>query len=208
MPSRRDLNPRSAEVPNFACGTSVRTNAHTNPEQELLVFIPTRMATPEVCPVCLEPITRLATINNCEHKFCRPCITEWCKNSTSCPLCRAEITVIKDPVTGVATQVTPVVQHSDHVHDWIPSFEVFAQQRRLPHTTPAPDPDYVVYIHGSNSESSSGSNSRDHPSGSVNYSDSSSASSSSSNESDQSESSDGSYISNDRDYSPKPRRRN
>ncbi len=194
---------RTALASNFACGTSVRVVTYTNPDQGLLMLIPNWMATPEVCPVCLEPIDRPTALDSCEHKFCRPCITEWCKNSTSCPLCRSPISLLKDPVTGVSTHVAPVVQRSDHEHTWIPSFEVFAQQRRLPRTNPAPDPDYVIEIHGSSSNESGS----EHPSGSLNYPDSS-ASSASSGGSDKSESSDSSYVSNDRDYSPKPRRRN
>ena len=190
---------RTALASNFACGTSVRVVTYTNPDQGLLMLIPNWMATPEVCPVCLEPIDRPTALDSCEHKFCRPCITEWCKNSTSCPLCRSPISLLKDPVTGVSTHVAPVVQRSDHEHTWIPSFEVFAQQRRLPRTNPAPDPE----IHGSSSNESGS----EHPSGSLNYPDSS-ASSASSGGSDKSESSDSSYVSNDRDYSPKPRRRN
>lgn len=163
------------------------------------------MAAPEACPVCLESIIRLTTLSNCEHKFCRACITEWCKNSSSCPLCRAEVTFLKDPVTNVTTQVAPVTQRSDHAHSLIPSFEIFVQQRRLPRTNPVPDPDFIINI------SSSESSSSEHPSGSVNYSDSSSASGSSSlssiNSSENSESSDGLYVSDTRDLSPRLLRR-
>jgi hypothetical protein len=165
------------------------------------------MTASETCPVCLESIIRLTTLSNCEHKFCRVCITEWCKNSSSCPLCRAEVTFLKDPVTHVTTQVAPVTQRSDHAHNSIPSFEIFVQQRRLPRTNPAPDPDFIVEI-----SSSEGSSSSEHPSGSLNYSDSSSASgsdslSSSFDSNEKSESSDGLYVSDTRDLSPRHLRR-
>ena len=40
----------------------------------------------DTCGICMEDITISST--ECDHKFCKGCMTEWLKRSTSCPQCR------------------------------------------------------------------------------------------------------------------------
>ena len=47
------------------------------------------------CVICLEPISNDAGVIDCGHIFCAKCIKQWCEQSSSCPLCRKEITEIK-----------------------------------------------------------------------------------------------------------------
>lgn len=152
---------------------------------------------PDQCAVCLESIVRPVLLSDCEHVFCQECISEWCKNSSNCPLCRKPVAWMQDPSTKIKIDVQPVVQCSDVVEQThVNIFFIVQSQRRLARTAPPsrPDPDYVIVI---NSSSSSGSS---HSSGSINYSDSSSlsfCSESSASSDSESESS------RDRSYSPK-----
>eukprot|EP00276_Gloeochaete_wittrockiana_P003057 CAMPEP_0184661120 /NCGR_PEP_ID=MMETSP0308-20130426/37065_1 /TAXON_ID=38269 /ORGANISM="Gloeochaete witrockiana, Strain SAG 46.84" /LENGTH=337 /DNA_ID=CAMNT_0027102215 /DNA_START=154 /DNA_END=1167 /DNA_ORIENTATION=+ len=58
-----------------------------------------------VCPICLEnfPKNRSAvTVLSCGHSFDRPCIGEWLRDNTSCPVCRREIgTASAVPVNNI-----------------------------------------------------------------------------------------------------------
>jgi hypothetical protein len=43
------------------------------------------------CPICLDPIGIVVTLNACRHSFCRRCITEWHhsqEGNKTCPVCR------------------------------------------------------------------------------------------------------------------------
>jgi hypothetical protein len=42
------------------------------------------------CIICLDTIRSLANLNNCNHDFCKSCITEWSKKTNVCPLCKKE----------------------------------------------------------------------------------------------------------------------
>ena len=42
------------------------------------------------CTVCTEVIMNATTLN-CGHSFCNPCINEWQKKQSNCPVCRTDI---------------------------------------------------------------------------------------------------------------------
>lgn len=50
---------------------------------------------PQCCVICLEPISNYAGVIDCDHIFCKSCIAQWSEKSSSCPLCRKEITKIR-----------------------------------------------------------------------------------------------------------------
>ena len=51
----------------------------------------------KTCLICSEEYTLMDKNNikyiklNCNHDFCEKCISKWCSEKNSCPLCRAEI---------------------------------------------------------------------------------------------------------------------
>ena len=45
----------------------------------------------EICPICLENMSRAAIELNCGHHYCLKCIFEWLNQQYSCPLCRREV---------------------------------------------------------------------------------------------------------------------
>lgn len=56
------------------------------------------------CGVCLEPITKFALLENCDHKFCFSCIKSWRQTSENktvkkCPICRTQSNfVVPSPI--------------------------------------------------------------------------------------------------------------
>ena len=46
------------------------------------------------CSICLEPISHIAKLDQCEHEFCKNCIAHWSKLSSECPLCKKNYTNI------------------------------------------------------------------------------------------------------------------
>jgi hypothetical protein len=42
------------------------------------------------CPICMCEIKNKIT-TKCGHSFCETCIKTWCKNHSTCPLCRGDI---------------------------------------------------------------------------------------------------------------------
>lgn len=46
----------------------------------------------QICPICYDKLDYSARITNCNHVFCNGCIKEWKRKSSSCPLCRSELT--------------------------------------------------------------------------------------------------------------------
>mmetsp|Transcript_62666 Transcript_62666/g.149491 ORF Transcript_62666/g.149491 Transcript_62666/m.149491 type:complete len:400 (-) Transcript_62666:354-1553(-) len=46
----------------------------------------------EECPCCCEKLScEAAVLTKCGHAFHENCLAEWCKNHTTCPLCRASV---------------------------------------------------------------------------------------------------------------------
>ena len=78
----------------------------------------TVVAKKEYCCICMSDIDprNVATINSCEHTYCKSCINEWRKTQNSCPQCRKVFTEIsfcsgsKDTVVLVEDRV----QRPDH----------------------------------------------------------------------------------------------
>lgn len=56
----------------------------------------------EFCSICLSDIkpAQRATINSCDHVYCKKCINKWSKTENSCPQCRAQFTEIRHPCRG------------------------------------------------------------------------------------------------------------
>lgn len=48
---------------------------------------------PNECSICYES-KRNTIITRCNHYYCRPCITKWCKENNECPMCRKLISGI------------------------------------------------------------------------------------------------------------------
>lgn len=48
----------------------------------------------EACCICFETIDDKATLS-CKHSFCTPCIRKWLDDHESCPMCRADISVME-----------------------------------------------------------------------------------------------------------------
>lgn len=42
----------------------------------------------ENCPICLDPVSNYRGILDCNHEYCKECISEWTNNDNSCPLCK------------------------------------------------------------------------------------------------------------------------
>jgi hypothetical protein len=49
----------------------------------------------ETCVICLEPISPEMGMVDCNHTFCLPCIQRWTDTCSACPICRADITIIR-----------------------------------------------------------------------------------------------------------------
>ena len=45
----------------------------------------------DLCPVCFNRIKNKCMTNNCLHKFCYECLSNWMKYKNGCPLCRTKI---------------------------------------------------------------------------------------------------------------------
>lgn len=111
------------------------------------------------CVICLEPESDPVRPIECQHWACRHCLTEWCKNSSSCPQCRIAIAELVDKAGGktpVQHVTQPMPEHYQVYYD-----EFVQERRRFARAgPPAPDPDYILHPHGpSSSESNSSSSS-------------------------------------------------
>jgi len=56
---------------------------------------------PDPCSICLEPITDRAIPAPCNHHtFDYMCLLTWLQNSTCCPMCKREITIVNYDFRG------------------------------------------------------------------------------------------------------------
>ncbi|KAF0716912.1 Aste57867_2596 [Aphanomyces stellatus] len=81
---------------------------------------------PSSCAICLGSLQN-RTLLVCTHAFCHPCILEWSKVSTTCPLCKTPFEELWNAASRKATSV-PTVSAVDYhvlepVLDAIPSFD-------------------------------------------------------------------------------------
>ena len=53
----------------------------------------TSIAEDLLCPICTNPLREPVCSDQCGHTFCRSCITSTYKNLTSCPTCRAALSL-------------------------------------------------------------------------------------------------------------------
>ena len=51
--------------------------------------------TDETCSICLHTLQNVCVCVPCMHRFCHPCIKEWCRINNVCPLCRTTIQKIR-----------------------------------------------------------------------------------------------------------------
>jgi len=66
----------------------------TNEElQKIQIVVPTKELLAENCVICLENFRLRSKIMklDCNHHFCKGCISKWFENSTDCPTCRHSI---------------------------------------------------------------------------------------------------------------------
>jgi len=68
----------------------------------------------ESCPVCLEDFKTTPKALGCGHVFCAPCLSQWTRESTTCPICRAPVSN-SDYGTAVASNYTPSQRRDDEV---------------------------------------------------------------------------------------------
>lgn len=69
------------------------------------------------CSICTEVITDTATLN-CQHVFCYDCILAWCKQTNTCPLCRAIITRI-DNDSFYQPVGKPKIPYAERMNEYI-----------------------------------------------------------------------------------------
>ena len=72
----------------------------------------------EECSICLEQVAPEAGVLDCGHKFCFKCISEWARQSTLCPLCRAKSGAIRKMYRSFETgEVVRLEDRNDVVVD-------------------------------------------------------------------------------------------
>lgn len=97
----------------------------------------------EHCCICMSDIEdkRRASIDSCDHKFCKSCIETWAEKENSCPLCRKSFTTIqyrlggKEKVCAVEERVqgegTRPYSNGDFLSHWMNEWEHMANLARL-----------------------------------------------------------------------------
>ena len=67
-----------------------------------MIFLNSDMRIEHECTICLGSVVFPAMLMDCEHVFCRACISRWYRQQRSCPICRRKITSI---IGGTTKQV-------------------------------------------------------------------------------------------------------
>ena len=68
--------------------SNLKTNQKNNKTENTDTKNKSNISTSSKCPICLDTITRPATLKPCGHQFCKGCIEEWLKKSSACPDCK------------------------------------------------------------------------------------------------------------------------
>lgn len=79
------------------------------------------------CPICLEefrPETQ-AKLLACGHKYCEPCLTEWLRDHSTCPICRQS--------TEQRNDEDATSCHRPFTHDFIPELQFRLMMLSLQH---------------------------------------------------------------------------
>eukprot|EP00127_Corallochytrium_limacisporum_P002770 Clim_evm14s139 gene=Clim_evmTU14s139 len=64
---------------------------------------------PRACPVCFDPLDAVKVRLRCGHMFCDPCLTQWLKIESTCPVCRADVPMINGQCWGGGEMYMSVV---------------------------------------------------------------------------------------------------
>lgn len=103
----------------LALGLAMATEAEKNLQGKSASTDRTQFG--EICPICLDPVSGEAFLDQCFHKFCYHCILQWSEmvlasslaksgnpkrvSSLECPLCKTQyISIIHDFITGTRYQ--------------------------------------------------------------------------------------------------------
>jgi len=57
------------------------------------------------CPICIEPMNSCIygrKITRCKHLFCGPCIETWLEKHKTCPVCKVDVTDLKDQMASMS----------------------------------------------------------------------------------------------------------
>jgi hypothetical protein len=75
----------------------------------------TEEATVSTCTICLGGLQEAATVETCQHQFCRGCIVKWAAVSNSCPLCntRFEKLVLASSTTSPVSSASKATGSRD-----------------------------------------------------------------------------------------------
>lgn len=68
------------------------------------------------CPICQEKIGVAKVTLACGHSHCVNCFAQWCRKSSSCPLCRASFTNQEPPKRTTPVMCEEVLTHMMDVH--------------------------------------------------------------------------------------------
>ena len=101
---RRDVNATARSHGDEAAADETVPNGEFR-DEDSLSSVESSEADEVECPICLEEIVtaEIATINGCDHVFCRDCVTQWSETHNICPLCRTRFNTIES--SGVLQRV-------------------------------------------------------------------------------------------------------
>jgi uncharacterized membrane protein YgcG len=69
----------------------------------------------ESCPVCLEAFTTTPKALGCGHVFCAPCLSQWTRENSTCPICRAPVSGSDYGTSTTPLSYTPTQRRDDEV---------------------------------------------------------------------------------------------
>ena len=104
-PARRDVNATARSHGDEAAADETVPNGGEFRDEDSLSSAESSEADEVECPICLEEIVAadIATIDSCDHVFCRDCVTQWSETHNICPLCRTRFNTIES--SGVRQRV-------------------------------------------------------------------------------------------------------